>query len=154
MFCPQRCHCDLCEECLNIKSIDHVNPTHCDILDVQRSCECPYAEDAVIPSEQKRTGCVDCVLLCVLLLSSVGVPRVWGWALSSLLCVLSHSQKSSIRVSFRPALSDQQIREEAEWRLSAAAVPEAGAQVRNAKNSTCCWSATSRYLFLWMVFLS
>ncbi|KAI1231505.1 Cilia- and flagella-associated protein 74, partial [Lamprotornis superbus] len=37
-------------------------------------------------------------------------------------------QKSSIRVSFSPALSDQQIREEAARRLSTAAVPEAGAQ--------------------------
>lgn len=72
----------------------------------------------------------------------------------SVLCVLSRSQKSSIRVSFSPALADQQIREEAARRLSAAAVPEAGAQVRNAKNSTCCWSGTSRDLVLWMVFLS
>ncbi|XP_064253226.1 cilia- and flagella-associated protein 74 isoform X2 [Passer domesticus] len=38
-------------------------------------------------------------------------------------------QKSSIRVSFSPALSDQQIREEATRRLSTAAVPEAGAQI-------------------------
>ncbi|XP_068027514.1 cilia- and flagella-associated protein 74 isoform X1 [Anomalospiza imberbis] len=38
-------------------------------------------------------------------------------------------QKSSIRVSFSPALSDQQIREEAARRLSTAAVPEAGAQI-------------------------
>ncbi|XP_023796221.1 cilia- and flagella-associated protein 74 isoform X2 [Cyanistes caeruleus] len=38
-------------------------------------------------------------------------------------------QKSSIRVSFSPVLSDQQIREEAAWRLSTAAVPEAGAQI-------------------------
>ncbi|RLV95066.1 hypothetical protein DV515_00012934, partial [Chloebia gouldiae] len=37
-------------------------------------------------------------------------------------------QKKSIRVSFRPALSDQQIGEEAARRLSTAAVPEAGAQ--------------------------
>ncbi|XP_041275777.1 cilia- and flagella-associated protein 74 [Onychostruthus taczanowskii] len=38
-------------------------------------------------------------------------------------------QKSSIRVSFSPALWDQQIREEAARRLSTAAVPEAGAQI-------------------------
>ncbi|XP_038016031.1 cilia- and flagella-associated protein 74 [Motacilla alba alba] len=38
-------------------------------------------------------------------------------------------QRSSIRVSFRPALSEQQIREEAARRLSTAAVPEAGAQI-------------------------
>ncbi|XP_015504060.1 cilia- and flagella-associated protein 74 isoform X2 [Parus major] len=38
-------------------------------------------------------------------------------------------QKSSIRVSFSPVLSDQQIREEAARRLSTAAVPEAGAQI-------------------------
>ncbi|KAF4793523.1 hypothetical protein TURU_110616 [Turdus rufiventris] len=38
-------------------------------------------------------------------------------------------QKSSIRVSFSPALSDQQIREEALRRLSTAAVPEAGEQI-------------------------
>ncbi|XP_059722649.1 cilia- and flagella-associated protein 74 [Haemorhous mexicanus] len=37
-------------------------------------------------------------------------------------------QKSSIRVSFRPALWEQQIREEAARRLSTAAVPEAAAQ--------------------------
>ncbi|XP_032935698.1 cilia- and flagella-associated protein 74 [Catharus ustulatus] len=41
-------------------------------------------------------------------------------------------QKSSIRVSFSPALSDQQIREEALRRLSTAAVPEAGEQISSA----------------------
>ncbi|XP_030918369.1 cilia- and flagella-associated protein 74 [Geospiza fortis] len=38
-------------------------------------------------------------------------------------------QKSSIRVSFRPALLEQHIREEAARRLSTAAVPEAAAQI-------------------------
>ncbi|XP_016159013.1 PREDICTED: cilia- and flagella-associated protein 74 isoform X2 [Ficedula albicollis] len=38
-------------------------------------------------------------------------------------------QKSSIRVSFSPALTDQQIREEAVRRLSTAAVPEAEEQI-------------------------
>ncbi|XP_066420300.1 cilia- and flagella-associated protein 74 isoform X1 [Molothrus aeneus] len=38
-------------------------------------------------------------------------------------------QKSSIRVSFRPALSEQRVREEAARRLSTAAVPEAAAQI-------------------------
>lgn len=149
VFCSQFCHCDLCEECLNIRSIGHVNPAPCNILGFQNSCKCPYPEDAEV-----RCMCDLCAALCVLCWALWVSHVSEGWALPSLLCVLSHSQKSSIRVSFSPALSDQQIREEALRRLSTAAVPEAGEQVRNAKNSTCCWSVTSRYLFLWMVFLS
>ncbi|XP_063273428.1 cilia- and flagella-associated protein 74 isoform X2 [Prinia subflava] len=41
-------------------------------------------------------------------------------------------QKSSIRVSFSPALSDQHIREEAARSLSTAAVPQAGTQISSA----------------------
>uniref|UniRef100_A0A8C3ECU4 Uncharacterized protein n=1 Tax=Corvus moneduloides TaxID=1196302 RepID=A0A8C3ECU4_CORMO len=83
------------------------------------------------------------------------VPRDCPVTITPSVGTVLPGQKSSIRVSFSPALSDQQIGEEAARRLSAAAVPEAGVQVRNAKNSTCCWSVTSRYFkYLFDLFLA
>ncbi|XP_031987595.1 cilia- and flagella-associated protein 74 isoform X5 [Corvus moneduloides] len=56
------------------------------------------------------------------------VPRDCPVTITPSVGTVLPGQKSSIRVSFSPALSDQQIGEEAARRLSAAAVPEAGVQ--------------------------
>ncbi|KAM3659660.1 cilia- and flagella-associated protein 74 [Ammospiza maritima maritima] len=57
------------------------------------------------------------------------VPQECPVAITPSVGTVLPGQKSSIRVSFRPALSEQLVREEAARRLSTAAVPEAAAQI-------------------------
>ncbi|XP_054148072.1 cilia- and flagella-associated protein 74 [Melozone crissalis] len=57
------------------------------------------------------------------------VPQECPVSITPSVGTLLPGQKSSIRVSFRPALAEQLVREEAARRLSTAAVPEAAAQI-------------------------
>lgn len=135
MFFPQCCQYDLFEECLNIKSVGHVNqPTV-----TQWTCR-KAASDLILRITLFTWKKIVFYLLifCCRVYAPIELCRcntcMRAEFCLSFLCMLSRSQKSLIRVSFRPTLSDQLIREEAVRRLCRAAATGAEIQVRNAKN--------------------